>query len=435
MQKLILPWQDPLDLAQKIASEYCDEDWIFLYSALNKKVKNSFSYIALFPGAKVVSDNFFSTKKILQNDDRKWFGYFSYELAQDFEKLLKSEKSFIHLPKIYLVNFKLVFEFDHDKKTLTANFLEEKNLQEALRFKSETKRNFEQIFAIKKITSNFSDESYLAAIADIKKMIAEGDFYQTNLTRKFFGNFSKKLEEKEGFELFCRLIEINPANYFSFFSFGKNLVISSSPELFLEAKNGLIISRPIKGTTPRDEDKKQDLSNKNHLKNSIKEKAENLMIVDLVRNDLSRICQAGSVEVKNLFKINSYQNVHHLSSEIHGKILPQMGIFDVLTSCFPPGSMTGAPKIKAMEAAAEKEKVSRGIYSGALGFFSGDKDFTAKFSVVIRTLILNENKFEFQVGGAITFDSDAKAELEEIFNKAKGLIKLLGIVDSVNSCL
>ena len=194
--------------------------------------------------------------------------------------------------------------------------------------------------------------------------------------------------------------------------------------LFLKAKNNRILSRPIKGTAPRDQDLKQDEKNKLNLKKSLKERAENLMIVDLVRNDLARVCQAGSVVVKKLFDVTSYQNIHHMSSEIHGKIAQNFSAFDTIKSCFPAGSMTGAPKIKAMEIAAKKEKLNRGIYSGAIGFFAKN---ATNSSVVIRTLILQEKKFEFQVGGAITFDSDPKAELNEIFSKARGIAGLLKI--------
>lgn len=202
----------------------------------------------------------------------------------------------------------------------------------------------------------------------------------------------------------------------------ENFIISSSPELFFNIKNNKITSIPIKGTAPRGSSAKQDQENKLALKNSPKERAENLMIVDLVRNDLARICKAGSVKVDNLFKITTYKNIHHMSSEISGRLDEKYSTIDALRALFPPGSMTGAPKIKAMEVAAKKEKINRGVYSGAIGFFDNQ---TANFSVVIRTLILQKRKFEFQSGGAITFDSDPKKELEEIYNKAKALLKIL----------
>ena len=254
-------------------------------------------------------------------------------------------------------------------------------------------------------------------------MIACGDFYQVNLTRKFFGNINYETQQ-EFFSLFTKLDKISPANYSSFLKLRDNFIISSSPELFLNIKDSIITSRPIKGTAARSNDATQDQQNKEYLQNSEKEKAENLMIVDLVRNDISQVSKAGSVKVNNLFQVNSYKTLHHMSSEISGKIAENFDVIDCFESCFPAGSMTGAPKIKAMEIIAQKEKLNRGVYSGAIGYFKGDE---ANFSVVIRTLICQKNKFEFQVGGAITFACDTKKELEETFVKAKAIKQVLDL--------
>lgn len=422
MQRVKLKWQNPLDFAQEISNNYGDEDWCLLYSGLSEDVKNSHSYIALFPQEKIVTDDFFAAEKIIKNSDKKWFGYLSYEVAEAFEKLPKTKKSFVDLPKIFLINFALVFEFDHEKRKLTLICDDKKKIDQVLRWTPQQVRG--DMSRVEKISSNFSNKSYLVAIADIKKMISRGDFYQTNLTRKFFGKFKKTPSPQENFQTFCELVKLSPANYSAFLKLDENYIISSSPELFFSLKNGKIISRPIKGTAPRDSNKKQDQKNKSALKNSPKERAENLMIVDLVRNDLSRICKAGSVKVKKLFEITSYKNIHHMSSEIHGKIREKFSALDAIKSCFPAGSMTGAPKIKAMEIAAKKEKINRGIYSGAIGFFSKNE---ANLSVVIRTLILQKNKFEFQIGGAITFDSNPELELEETFSKGSAIANLLKI--------
>lgn len=424
LNKSHLEWQNPLDFAKKIADNYKGESWAFLYSGLNKEVGNSFSYIALFPKKEIIENNFLAAEKTLKNSKEKWFGYLSYELAQDFEKITKTKKSFVNLPKIWLINFAVILEFDHKKKTLKATSSDQSKLNEVLKYKA-LKPVTNQI-KIKNLDSNFTNKSYLKAISDIRKMIAEGNFYQANLTRKFFGKFSKKQNQQQAFHLFTELAKSSPANYSSFLKLGENYVISSSPELFLKVEeDGKILSRPIKGTAARSPDKKQDQKNKLALKNSAKERAENLMIVDLVRNDLARICKAGSVEVKNLFKINSYQHVHHMSSEIHGIIDKKFSALDAIKACFPAGSMTGAPKIKAMEVIAKEEKIDRGIYSGAIGFFDGKK--SANLSVVIRTLIMHNEKFEFQMGGAITFDSDPKSELKEIFSKGKAISRLLKV--------
>ncbi|MSP33374.1 MAG: anthranilate synthase component I family protein [Rickettsiales bacterium] len=440
LQKQKLNWIEPLDLAQKIADNYSAESWIFLYSSLSSEIKNSRSIIALFPQKELILDNLAQLQNAL-NPHKSWLGYISYEAYKDKSA---TEKSFINLPKIWLLNFSLILEFDHDKKTLEAHFSKQEQLAEVLNYqttfveeKSKIKNyipnfstennapNFsDKNIQITNFVSNFSDDEYLREVEDIKNMIQCGDFYQANLTRKFFGNINIE-KQKDFFSLFLELDKTSPANYSSFIKLRDNFIISSSPELFLSIKNGEIISRPIKGTAPRSNDLKQDQENKKNLQNSDKERAENLMIVDLVRNDLSKVCKAGSVMVKNLFHITSYKTLHHMSSEISGKISNEFNIIDAVQSCFPAGSMTGAPKIKAMEIIAQKEKINRGIYSGALGYFKGDE---VNLSVVIRTLICQKNKFEFQVGGAITFDSVARTELEETEIKAQAIKKVLGIL-------
>jgi para-aminobenzoate synthetase component 1 len=414
-----IPWENPIDFTKKIIDQKKGEDLVFLYSGIDDKK----SFLALNPIKKIICEDFLAAEKILKNSEEKWFGYLSYELAHDFENIPKTKKSFLNLPKIWLINFGIVFEFDHKKKLLSAIYKDE------LIFKKFTQHDAARQSDIDVSTptclgvkSNFTDKSYLEAISKIKNLIARGDLYQTNLTRKFFGKFDKNHNQKTAFKTFVDLIKLSPANYSSFLSLDKNFIISSSPELFFNVKNNKIISRPIKGTAPRGLSDEEDRKNKSELKKSTKERAENLMIVDLVRNDLARICKAGTVEVKNLFKINSYKNIHHMSSEVHGRLDEKYSILDSLRALFPPGSMTGAPKIKAMEIAAKNEKINRGVYSGAIGFFDNK---SANFSVVIRTLILQKNKFEFQSGGAITFDSDPKKELAEIYSKAKSLINLL----------
>ena len=418
LQKQKLDWIEPLDLAQKIADNYSAESWIFLYSGLHDEIKNSRSFIALFPQQELILD---SLEQLIIKPDESWFGYISYEAAAN---LAATQKSFIDLPKIWLLNFALIFEFNHDKKLVEVYFSKQEYLEEVLNYKQKSSAELSNHkIQITNFASNFSDNKYLQAIADIREMIARGDFYQSNLTRKFFGNINLD-NQRDFFELFTNLNNTSPANYSSFIKLRDNFIISSSPELFLSIKDGEIISRPIKGTASRNQDVEQDERNKINLQNSEKERAENLMIVDLVRNDLSRICKAGSVAVKNLFQVNTYKTLHHMSSEIIGKIADKFNIVDCLQACFPAGSMTGAPKIKAMEIIAQKEKINRGVYSGAIGYLS---TYEANLSVVISTLICQKNKFEFQVGGAITFDSVARAELEETKIKARAIEKVLGI--------
>jgi len=418
-----ISWQNPLEIAHKISQNY-QENWVFLYSALHQEKPNSKSYIAIFESQKYRGSDFKELQKIIKKDvNQMWFGGLSYELSSQFENLPKTSKSFIDIEKIFFSKFDLILEFNHSKQQLLAIYNNKIFLDKLLEYKILDEN--QQLPIVEKISSNFSDESYKSSINSLKEMISAGDFFQANLTRKFFGKFYKKVSQNENFKLFTELTKRSPANYSAFMRFDDNFIISSTPELFLKGKNNNIFSRPIKGTIKRGETPQEDQKNKNYLKNSLKEKAENLMIVDLVRNDLSRVCAPLSIKVKKLFNIATYKTIYHLSSEIHGKIAQKFSIFDAVRACFPAGSMTGAPKIKTMEVLSGFEKINRGIYSGAIGYFKGDNE--VNLAVVIRTLIVKENYFEYQVGGAITFDSDAELELQETYAKASAIEKILNL--------
>jgi para-aminobenzoate synthetase component I len=415
-----ISWQNPLKIAQKISQNY-QENWVFLYSALHQEKKNSKSFIALFENQQYCGNDFKELQKIIEKSGEEiWFGGLSYELANQFEDLPKIAKSFIEIEEIFFSKFELILEFNHDKQQLTAIYKNKLFLDKLLEYKLLDENH--QLPIVKKISTNFSDESYKSTINSLKNMIMAGDFFQANLTRKFFGKFQKKLSQNENFKLFLELTKQSPANYSAFIRFNDNFIISSSPELFLKSRNKNIFSCPIKGTIKRGNNPQEDKNNKKYLKNSIKEKAENLMIVDLVRNDLSRVCEPSTIKVKKLFNIATYKTIYHLSSEIHGKIAQQFSVFDAIRTCFPAGSMTGAPKIKSMEVLSDLEKINRGIYSGAIGYFKKNE---INLAVVIRTLIVKKDCFEFQVGGAITFDSDAELELEETYSKASAIMKIL----------
>ncbi len=419
-----IKWTSPILLAQKISQNH-DKNWAFLYSGLNDEIKNSVSIIAIFE--KKQYNNLEKIRKILpkksqKNYENALFGYVSYEYKNSLENFSKTKKSPISLPIIHFAEYKLILEFNHDKQILTAFYDSQKDLKKVLSYEN-IKTEITKI-KTNSLKSNFSNQEYLDAIKEIKEKIAQGQIYQTNLTRKFYGKFNLQ-KHQQFFDLFKTLANSSPANFSTFLKIDKNYIISSSPELFLKIEDKKILSRPIKGTSARSKDKIQDQKNKNYLLESAKEKAENLMIVDLVRNDLSRVCEASSIKVNNLFQVNSYKTLHHLSSEISGKIQDNFDAIDSFKAAFPAGSMTGAPKIEAIKIASEFEKLDRGIYSGAIGFFTSLED--ANFNVVIRTLVCKKNEFEFQVGGAITYDSDEKKELEETFIKAKAILNAINL--------
>lgn len=413
----MLVWQNPLEFAYSVSTnQNYQESWIFLYSGLGDNT----SYLALYPKKEIIADDFRKLETELKKDNKLWLGYLGYGLKNSLENLSKDQKSSINLPNLWMINFNLVLEFDHVNKKIISHFSDAKFLKKIPIPKKITSKFLSKISSLR---SNFSKKEYLKKVEIIQNKIGSGELYQANLTRKFYSKF--KLISGNIFDLFIKLNKTSPANYSAFLKLGENYIISSSPELFLSIENnGQIISSPIKGTAPRSLNKKTDLLNKNNLKNSIKEQSENLMIVDLVRNDLSRNCVAGSVEVKNLFKISSYKTIHHMSSDICGIKDKKYNALDVVKSCFPPGSMTGAPKIKAMEICSKLEKNSRGTYSGAIGLLSRD---VCNLSVVIRTILIQKNSLEFQVGGAITFDSNPIDEWKETIGKASGISKALGI--------
>ncbi len=434
-KKQQIKWINPLTLAHQISLSGYNENWIFLYSGLHKQIKNSKSYLCLYPQNEIISDDFSKLEKGLNNKENQYFGYLSYELKNQLENLKTGEKSFIDLPNLWMINFGLVLEFDHDKKEITYFSTDKSNLgvfPDLIRnpygaskkwIPDQVRNDTAEEITIQNLTSNFTKKEYFQKVKSIQNHIENGDIYQANLTRKFFGLFTKK--PKNSFDIFLKLTKASPANYSSFLKLADTEIISSSPELFLKIdESGKVLSSPIKGTAKRFKDKKLDEESKINLQNSPKEQAENLMIVDLVRNDLSKYCVPSSVTVENLFKVSSYKTVHHLSSDIHGIKNPASTNLDIIKSCFPAGSMTGAPKIKAMEICARLEEKNRGIYSGAVGLISSE---ICELSVVIRTIIIRENKFEFQVGGAITFDSKPQSEWQETINKAKGIAKTLGI--------
>jgi para-aminobenzoate synthetase component 1 len=421
-------WFNPLDFAYQVSISNYQENWIFLYSGLSAIIKNSKSYICLYPQEEIIANNFDGLETKIQNQQNKYFGYFSYDLKNELENLPKDSESFIEMPKLWMIKFGLVLEFNHDKQYIWQHGEDCQNyighilgILNSDKYKASIFREEEN--KIQNLNSNFSKKQYLSKVKTIRKHIENGDIYQANLTRKFFGEFATKPQNP--FTIFLKLSHTSPANYSSFLRLGKNHIISSSPELFLKiSQNGQTVSSPIKGTAKRFLDKKRDNIAKQNLQTSPKEQAENLMIVDLVRNDLAKHCLIGSIFVKNLFKIFSYKTLHHLSSDIYGTKSPNFSNLDVVKGCFPAGSMTGAPKINAMKICSVLEKQKRGVYSGAIGFIDSKN---CQLSVVIRTLILEDKKFELQVGGAITFDSNPQQEWQETINKSKGIAQTLGI--------
>jgi para-aminobenzoate synthetase component 1 len=272
------------------------------------------------------------------------------------------------------------------------------------------------------ITPCIAKETYLQTIEQLKKHILRGDCYEINFCQEFYAEkaFINPLE------IYQKLVVISPNPFSCFYKLNDKFLLCASPERYVKKEGRKIISQPIKGTFKRSlHNQETDAANKQILQNSTKDKSENVMVVDLVRNDLSKICTEGSVRVDELFAVYSFPQVHQMISTISGELLPTSDFADVLQATFPMGSMTGAPKKRVMELIEQYEQTKRGIYSGCVGYIAPNKDFD--FNVVIRSIIYNQNTsyLSYQVGGGITFYSDAEKEYEECLLKAEAIKKVL----------
>ncbi|MBI2900550.1 MAG: aminodeoxychorismate synthase component I [Planctomycetes bacterium] len=269
------------------------------------------------------------------------------------------------------------------------------------------------------VPRTFTKDAYVAAIARAKEYVAAGDIYQVNLSQRF------EVAGSDPLGVYARLREPVVPAYAAFLECGDRAILSSSPEQFLEVRGRRIVTRPIKGTRPRGRGPEEDERLRRELLDSPKDDAELAMIVDLERNDLGRVCEYGSVQVEEPKALETHPTVHHLSATVAGTLREGVGPADVLRATFPGGSVTGAPKIRAMEIIDELEPTRRGVYTGAFGWigFDGSMDL----AVAIRVLHFDRDRFGFQVGGAIVADSDPEEEYRETLVKAAGMAKALGL--------
>ncbi len=274
------------------------------------------------------------------------------------------------------------------------------------------------------LKSNFTPEDYIKAVDRVREYIAAGDVFQVNISQRFETDLTVP-----PYELYRRLRQINPAPFASYLNFDGVTIVSASPERFLRVDGDRVETRPIKGTRPRSKNPVEDAMLAQELLNSIKDRAENVMIVDLERNDLGRVCQYGTVKVTELAILETFPTVFHLTSTVVGRLRPSKNRLDLLKATFPGGSITGAPKVRAMEIIDELEPTRRSVYTGAIGYFSFGSNLD--LNIVIRTFIIKGGKAYFQVGGGIIYDSNAEAEYQETLDKAKALIQALRLAPRV----
>ena len=367
-----------------------------------------------------------SSKNSLQKIDKyiscvnDWvFGFLSYDLKNEIENLSDLNKDIFNLPNIYFYQPKVIWLIKGEKARIYS--ISKKNLNEdwdkinSINYKECAKKS-----SIDLIPRTSRDE-YVKKIKKIKQRILKGDCYEMNFCFDMYSQ-NKKINP---YKTYIKLNNYTRSPMSTFFKLNQLFLLSSSPERFIKRNNKTIISQPIKGTAKRGLNSTEDEEIKERLLSSPKELSENHMIVDLVRNDLSRIARKGSVKVKYLNKLNTFKRVHQLISTIEAKIESKTKFSKIISGMFPMGSMTGAPKIESMNIIDEYESTKRGLYSGSVGYIKPNKDFD--FNVVIRSIIYDEilKEINVNVGSAITFKSDAESEFEECLLKAEPMIKSL----------
>jgi para-aminobenzoate synthetase component I len=460
----MLPLVQEIDFQEPAALFRCFSDmpWsIFLDSALISSTDH-FSFIGVDPFLKIQNKNkkTFVNKIILTGDPFEHLrnilvqhkleidsnlcpfqggamGYFGYDLCQHLESYKNTAIDKAKFPDMCIGLYDLVLGFNlklkkswifssgHPEKEISSKknraMLRKNFLLDKINAFKQKKQNPLFFSGIKeKIQSNFDQVTYEAIVKKATQYILNGDIFQVNLSQYFSG-----LLEPYGnpFALYEKLRHINPAPYAAYLNLSPIFIVSASPEQFLKLQNKIVTTKPIKGTSPRGKTAKQDKKLADALLKSEKDRAENIMIVDLMRNDFSRVCEDNSINVSKLCALESFATVHHLVSTITGKLQTNKDAIDLLKAAFPAGSVTGAPKIRAMEIIAENEKIARGPYCGNIGYigFNGDMEL----SVTIRTFTIQNQQIIFQAGGAIVANSNPTREYEETLLKAQALFEAL----------
>ncbi len=390
-------------------------------------------------------------------------GYWSYDLARRYHRINNTAQDLEHLPEMAVAIYDWALIVDHHEQSArlvsrqryaeTANVLPQilarlgkvvgatsssfkpgypldfwalKNQGVVGRvstrqvgLKPDLRFNEQSEFKVQgKITSNFTPDAYRNAFDVVKKFLHEGDCYQVNLAQRYAAQASG-----DGWSAYQALRRLSPAPYSAFLDWPQAQILCASPERFLQVRNGRVETKPIKGTRPRSSDLVEDARLAQELRQHPKDRAENLMIVDLLRNDLGKSCQPGSIKAPKLFEVESYSNVHHLVSTVEGQLKNGCDALDVLRGCFPGGSITGAPKQRAMEIIEQLEPNRRGLYCGAIGYIGFDGNMDT--NIAIRTLVYAENEIRCWAGGGLVADSECEAEYQETLDKAAGMLELM----------
>ncbi len=364
-------------------------------------------------------------------------GYLSYDLCHFIEGLPSTAVDDLQLPECYLAFYDAVVGFDHKEgrayvasngfPATNESKREEKagaRIEELKGILTRASRSSAELsedsIPVTKLRGGFTHEEYVEAVARVREYIAAGDIFQVNLSQRFEVELPIP-----PYELYRRLRGINPAPFAAYLNFDDVTIVSASPERFLRLQGDTVDTRPMKGTRPRGSNDAEDDALAAELLDSVKDRAENVMIVDLERNDLGRVCRYGTVKVRELWTLEKYATVFQLTSTVEGRLREDKGRIDLLKGAFPGGSITGAPKVRAMEIIDELEPTRRSVYTGSIGYLGFDGGMDS--NIVIRTFIVKDGKAYFQVGGGIVWDSDPEAEYRETLDKARALIEALNL--------
>ena len=427
-----LPWAILLDSGRPVSKFGRYE----IFSAYPKKTfvtRGKLTTITTGGNQQVVPDDPFEllaselSRNFIDSDELPFtggaLGFFSYDLGRRVEKIPSTALDDIELPEMAVGIYHWAYIADHVEKTaIVVGDLSEPrvrlNWKDIIHDVSQvTNTASGNVYkAVNKIQSNMTAEQYAGKFTSVKNYIGSGDCYQVNLAQRF--NVAVEGDSWLGYQ---NLRKINPSPFSAYINAPECKILSVSPERFLQVNNDVVETKPIKGTRPRSDDSRIDENLKQELKESTKDRAENVMIVDLLRNDLSKCCEINSVKVTKLFEIESFPTVHHLVSTIEGKLPSNTSPVELLRECFPGGSITGAPKIRAMEIIEELEPHRRGLYCGSIGYIGFNRKMDT--NIAIRTIIQKKDQAYFYAGGGLVWDSQVDEEYQETFDKAAAMFR------------
>ena len=371
-------------------------------------------------------------------------GYLSYETVNRFENLPSPEKDSLKLPEARFMFVDTMLVFDHvTHKIKVLSYVKlngdiDKEYQKAVAKIDDLVTRLQHPYTNKKaarskagpnstsnLTSNTTQKDFEANVKKIKEYITAGEAIQVVYSQRL-----SQPTDLPPFEIYRALRTINPSPYMFYLDYGQYQIVGASPEVLVRVEDGNVMTRPLAGSRPRGKTPEEDAALEKELRNDEKERAEHIMLVDLGRNDIGRVSQAGTVKVSELMDVERYSHIMHLVTHVQGKLRPEMDAFDALRACFPAGTVSGAPKVRAMEIIAELEPEKRGPYAGAVGYFSfsGNMDM----SIAIRTMVVKKGVAYVQAGAGIVYDSIPSREYEESLNKASALLKALEQAESEN---